>query len=100
MRKKKEELSISVTPVKLKPIFGLNPPVYLTIIYVSIILIILFVVGFLPGIISSGKRVTFNSPVAFSSVYIDDNYVGTTPITTFYLLENTPSFTHIKMWVV
>jgi formylglycine-generating enzyme required for sulfatase activity len=83
MRKKKEELSISVTPVKLKPIFGLNPPVYLTIIYVSIILIILFVVGFLPGIISSGKRVTFNSPVAFSSVYIDDNYVGTTPITTF-----------------
>ena len=63
--------------------FGLTPPVYLTIIYVSLIIIVIFVVGFLPGIIKSGKRVTFTSPVAFSSVYVDENYVGTAPVTTF-----------------
>lgn len=82
MRKKIKEEPIEVTPVKLKPMFGLNPPVYLTIIYVSIFLILLFLIGFLPGIIKSGKRVTFTSPVAFSSVYVDSSYIGTSPITT------------------
>ncbi len=83
MRKKKKEELVEVTPVKLKPIFGLNPPIYLTIVYVSLFLIILFVVGFLPGIITSGKRVTFTSPVAFSTIYVDSTYIGTTPVTTF-----------------
>ncbi len=83
MRKKELKEKIEVTPVILKPILGFNPPVYLTIIYSVVIILILFFIGFLPGIIKSGKRVTFDSPVSYSSVVVDDSYVGTTPITVF-----------------
>ena len=83
MRKKELKEKIEVTPVILKPILGLNPPVYLTIIYSIVIILIVFFIGFLPGIIKSGKRVTFDSPVSYSSVVVDGSYVGTTPTTVF-----------------
>ncbi|NCB02421.1 MAG: PEGA domain-containing protein [Spirochaetia bacterium] len=83
MRKKEIKETIEVTPVTLKPIFGMSPPVYLSIIYALVIVLIIFFVGFLPGIIKSGKRVTFTSYVEFSSVYVDGKYIGTTPSTQY-----------------
>lgn len=74
-------MPISVEPVKLKPLFGMEPGLYLTILYVLIILGVVFLVAFLPGIIKGGKRVTFVSSVNPSVVRVDGTYIGSTPVT-------------------
>lgn len=83
MKKKKETMPITVDPVKLKPFLGMQPGVYLTILYALILLLVLFLVGFLPGLLHSGKRVTFTSAVAPAVVSVDGTYVGSTPVVAF-----------------
>ena len=58
--KKSKELP-KVEPVKIKPLFGLKPGLWLTIAYALIILAIIFAVCMLPDIINGSKRVTFTS---------------------------------------
>lgn len=76
-------MPVTVEPVRLKPFLGMPPGVYLTILYALGIMIILFLIGFLPGIIKSGKRVTFVSPVEPAAVYVDGRYAGSAPVTVF-----------------
>lgn len=76
-------MPVSIDPVKLKPLFGMEPGLYLTILYIAIFLIVLFLVAFLPGILHSGKRVTFTSAVEPTVVTVDGTYIGSTPITAF-----------------
>lgn len=78
--KKKKELP-QVEPVKIKPLFGMKPGLWLTIAYALAILLILFLVGVLPDIIDGSKRVTFTSAAYNVAVYIDGEYVGGTPFT-------------------
>ncbi len=78
--KKKKELP-QVEPVKIKPLFGMKPGLWLTIAYALAILLILFLVGVLPDIIDGSKRVTFTSAAYNSAVYIDGEYAGGTPFT-------------------
>jgi len=78
--KKKRELP-QVEPVKIKPLFGLKPGVWLTIAYLLAILLILFVVGILPDIINGSKRISFSSAAYNAAVYVDDIYEGGTPFT-------------------
>ena len=83
MKKREEQMPIAVDPVKLQPVLGMAPGVYLTIIYSVIFLIVLFLVGFLPGILQSGKLVTFSSTVHPSAVQVDGVYVGSAPVDAF-----------------
>ncbi len=83
MKKKEDEMPIQVEPVKLQPILGMQPGLYLTIIYLVILLVVVFLVGVLPGILNSGKRVTFTSEVDPVVVHVDGTYVGSTPVTAF-----------------
>ena len=78
--KKNKELP-KVEPVKIKPLFGLKPGLWLTIAYALAILLILFAVCMLPDIINGSKRVTFTSDAGKAAVYIDGQYVGGTPFT-------------------
>ena len=78
--KKKKELP-QVEPVKIKPLFGMKPGLWLTIAYALAILLILFLVGVLPDLINGSKRVTFTSAAYNAAVYIDDEYAGGTPFT-------------------
>ncbi len=78
--KKKQELP-QVEPVKIKPLFGLKPGVWLTIAYLLALLVILFLVGILPDIIHGSKRVTFTSDTYNAAVYVDGIYEGGTPFT-------------------
>lgn len=78
--KKNKELP-QVEPVKIKPLFGMKPGLWLTIAYALAILLILFLVGVLPDIIHGSKRVTFTSAAYNSAVYIDGEYAGGTPFT-------------------
>ena len=88
MIKKKKELP-KVDPVKIKPLFGLKPGLWLSIVYLIAIVLIFFLVAILPDIIDGHKRVTFTSAAYNAAVYVDDVYQGGTPFT-----RKIPSGTH------
>lgn len=79
MRKKQEP--VQVEPVKIKPLWGMKPGKWLTILYLIIIILAVFLIGFLPGILNGRMRVSFTSPAGVSAVYIDGKYAGGTPFT-------------------
>lgn len=85
---KKKELP-KVQPVKLKPILGMKPGLWLTILYALIIVLFLFFVGILPDLLKPSKRVSFSSLSYNAAVYVDGNYAGGTPFT-----KKIPSGTH------
>lgn len=68
-------------PVKIKPLWGMKPGKWLTILYLIIITLAVFLIGFLPGILNGRMRVSFTSPAGVSAVYIDGRYAGGTPFT-------------------
>jgi len=76
-------MPVSVKPVHLQAFLGMQPGVYLTIIYTLAIGLLVFTIGFLPGMLSSGKRVTFQSNLIPTAVYVDGRNVGTSPTTVF-----------------
>lgn len=76
-------MSVTVEPVRLKSFLGMQPGVYLTIIYAILIMALVFLIGFLPGILKSGKRVTFTSAVVPAAVAVDGTYLGSAPVTAF-----------------
>ena len=78
--KKKKELP-QVEPVKIKPLFGMKPGLWLTIAYALAILLLLFLVGVLPDLLHGSKRVTFTSAAYNAAVYVDGQYAGGTPFT-------------------
>ena len=80
MKKSKKELP-KVEPVKIKPLFGMKPGLWLSIAYLLAILLLFFLIGFLPDIIDGHKRVVFTSEAYNSAVYVDDVYQGGTPFT-------------------
>lgn len=80
MKKREEKMPVSVEPVKLKPLLGMEPGLYLTILYTLIILVVVFLVAFLPGILKGGKRVMFVSSVHPSVVRVNGTYIGSTPV--------------------
>lgn len=80
MKKSKKELP-KVEPVKIKPLFGMKPGLWLSIVYLLAILLLFFLIGILPDIIDGHKRVTFTSAAYNAAVYVDDVYQGGTPFT-------------------
>lgn len=81
--KKKEEQNPEEVEVKLKPLFGLQPGLYLTVIYAAALAVLLFLILFLPGIKKNGTEITFRSLPERVPVFIDGQYRGTTPCTLF-----------------
>jgi len=77
--------------VKLKPIFGIRPGIYLTIIYSIIILLVLFFLLVLPGIKNNGVRVKAETFPDGAVVYVDNVYLGTSPVV-FFTKKGTRSF--------
>ncbi len=69
--------------VKLKPIFGVHPGKYLTVLYAVILALILFILLFLPGIIKPGSVYLFSSAPSGARVMIDGEYQGATPCRVF-----------------
>ncbi|TVQ27012.1 MAG: PEGA domain-containing protein [Spirochaetaceae bacterium] len=65
--------------VRLKPILGLRPAVYVPAFYAVALVAILFAVLVLPGIRSHGTLLTVRSTPPGAAVRVDGNYVGSTP---------------------
>ncbi len=79
----KKQPEVKVDPVELKPLWGMVPGLYLTLLYLVVFLLILFLAGFLPGIIKSGKRITFISATQPVTIEVDGHYLGSSGNTTF-----------------
>lgn len=69
--------------VKLKPILGLMPQIYVPMVYAVLAALLLFLVLFLPGIRNHGTLITFHSTPPDAAVFVDGNYAGYTPGTFF-----------------
>jgi formylglycine-generating enzyme required for sulfatase activity len=69
--------------VTLKPIFGVHPGAYLTVLYVVALLGILFLLLVYPGIAHHGANTRFTSTPSGASVYVDGTRVGATPCTVY-----------------
>jgi formylglycine-generating enzyme required for sulfatase activity len=79
-RKEKEPIpDFKEVVVTLKPIFGIRPGIYLTVIYGLIALIIIFLLFFLPGICADGTYLNFSSAPVKAGVWIDGKKAGVTP---------------------
>ncbi|MDR1411865.1 MAG: SUMF1/EgtB/PvdO family nonheme iron enzyme [Spirochaetaceae bacterium] len=65
--------------VKLKPVFGIRPGVYLAYIYLLVIFLVLFFALFYPGLARPGNRVSFDSEPQGAAVRVDGVYLATTP---------------------
>ncbi len=84
-----------VEPVHLKEHFGMKPGKWLSLLYAFVLIVLLFLICFLPGILSGSKRVTFTSEVYNAAVYIDGSYAGGTPFT-----KTVPSGNHEVVYSV
>lgn|GEM_PF-302081 len=73
----------NVEPVKLPTILGMRPGLYILILGVLLVALAVFLIGFLPGILNGGKKVTFTSPVTTVAVSVDGVYKGATPFEAF-----------------
>jgi len=62
--------------VKLKPIFGIRPGVYLTALYSFVLLIILFFLLLYPGIKNPGVVLTVKTEPAGAAIRVNDVYRG------------------------
>ncbi len=69
--------------VKLKPIFGIKPGIYLTIIYSIIVILALFLILILPGLKNNGVSLSVETVPSGAAVYVDNIYRGTSPVTFF-----------------
>jgi len=65
--------------VRLKPVFGVRPGVYLAWIYAAVLLAILFFVLVFPGMRRLGSVVVFSSEPSGAAIRVDGVYAGTSP---------------------
>jgi formylglycine-generating enzyme required for sulfatase activity len=82
-KQKSDEAALSEDQVHLKPVLGLRPGVYLTIICSLVLLVILFLILMRPGIVRPGSMVVFSSEPSGAALRVDDIYIGTSPCRVF-----------------
>lgn len=68
-----------VKEVQLPHFLGMRPGIYIFTLLIVATVLIVFLIGFLPGIIKGGRYVTFTSALAQTGVSIDGTYLGGTP---------------------
>ena len=68
--------------VRLRPIAGVAPGTYLTLLYGAALLALLFFTAVYPGLRFNGALVTFSSAPPGAAVYLNGRFAGTTPVTT------------------
>lgn len=87
-------MSAKKDAVSFKPILGIRPGLYLTVLYAVFLLLILFFLLIFPGIRNPHSRIHFSSDPWGSAVRMDDTYIGTTPFS-FDVPDGTHRFTFV-----
>ena len=84
MREKKPPAALETEDiVRLKPVFGMRPGVYLAALYGAVLLAVLFFVLVFPGIRNPGSLVVFSSEPSGAALRVDGVYAGTSPASFF-----------------
>jgi len=65
-----------VEEVVLPKLFNLRPGYYLLGLIILIVLLLIFLFGFLPGIRKGGRYVTFEAPLSETGILLDGTYLG------------------------
>jgi gamma-glutamyl hercynylcysteine S-oxide synthase len=65
--------------VRLKPVLGVAPGLYLAVLYAFALAALLFFVFVFPGLRANGTRVSFATHPAGAGVWVDGRYLGATP---------------------
>ena len=81
--KNKKEIPEEDIVVKLKPLMGIKPGVYLTFLYAAVVLFILFILLVLPGLKNPGTLFKFETAPGNALVFVDGVYRGSTPCAVF-----------------
>ena len=68
--------------VRLRPLAGVAPGIYLTWLYGAAALALLFFAAIFPGLRFNGALVAVSSSPPGAAVYVDGRFAGTTPLTT------------------
>ncbi|HOV94503.1 MAG TPA: SUMF1/EgtB/PvdO family nonheme iron enzyme [Spirochaetales bacterium] len=76
--KKITEEDIDKAVVKLKPIAGVSPRTYLSVLYGLLVCLVVFVVFFLPGLLNPGSVLDFLGTPGNCAVYVDGVFKGST----------------------
>lgn len=98
MRKKKE--LPDVEPVRLPTIKGIRPGKYIFWLLVAAIILIIFLVLYLPGIVKGGRWVDFSSPLTEVGVIVDGAYAGSTTGGHVFISSGEHSVSYIKNGIV
>ncbi|MCL1817805.1 MAG: SUMF1/EgtB/PvdO family nonheme iron enzyme [Spirochaetaceae bacterium] len=69
--------------VRLRPVAGIQPRVYVTALYALGLAGIFFFVFLYPGLVYPGSEITFTSLPEEASVLVDGKRIGATPLTAF-----------------
>jgi len=69
--------------VHLKPILGLRPGQYLSVIYGIVVLLVIYLVLFSPGVARRGAYLSLTTFPEHAMVKVDGQYAGSTPCTIF-----------------
>ena len=75
--------AVAEISVKLKPVLGMRPGLYLTVIYGVILVLLVFFLLFFPGISNRGSYRTIVTFPEHATVSVDGVYAGSTPCTVF-----------------
>ena len=78
-----EHEDISQVTVRLRPIIGIKPGVYLTYIYGLAVAAALFFLLFFPGMQKRGTLYSFAALPDGAAVFVDGKYAGATPVKSF-----------------
>jgi len=79
----KKPIPEDIDQVKFVPIFGIKPGIYLSALYGILILFLLFLVFFLPGIRNPGSVLSIRSEPWGAAVRINGVYSGSAPVDIF-----------------
>lgn len=74
-----------VEPVVLKPILGMRPGAFILLVICLLIVFAFFLLFVLPGLLSGGSYVCFDSKVANIGIVADGTYLGSTEGSRYYM---------------
>jgi gamma-glutamyl hercynylcysteine S-oxide synthase len=84
---KKDSSALELTPdevsVRLKPILGVRPGQYLSVIYAVVLLLAVYLLLFVPGLSHRGAYLSVRTFPDHAVVKVDGVYAGSTPCTVF-----------------
>jgi len=92
----KKRVLPEVDEVKLPHIFGMRPGKYILILLVLAVLLVLFLLGFLPGIVKGGRYVHFESDYSSVGIVVDGRYLGSSEGSRLFIPSGRHKVDYIK----